>query len=64
MIEDGDEYEYDEGNSGELLVRLVNFSRVFIYFAAAWVQAIVAWECVNTPYMQCTLMIVVVPCLV
>ena len=54
------EEEY-EGNSGELLVRLVNFSRVFLYFSAAWVQAIVAWECVNTPYMRCTLMIVVVP---
>lgn len=55
-----DEYE---GNNGELLVRLVNFSRVLIYFTAAWVQAIVAWECMNTPYMRCTLMIVVVPLL-
>ncbi|MHA1137915.1 MAG: hypothetical protein ACTSSE_15655 [Candidatus Thorarchaeota archaeon] len=55
-----DEYE---GNNGELLVRLVNFSRVFIYFTAAWVQAIVAWECMNTRYMRCTLMIVVVPLL-
>lgn len=53
-----DEYE---GYNGELLVRLVNFSRVFIYFAAAWIQSGVLWECVRTPYTQCTAMIVIVP---
>ena len=58
MIED----EY-EGNTGELVVRLVNFSRVFIYFAAAWVQATVLAECLHDIPPRCDFMIVLVPVL-
>ena len=56
MLED----EY-EGNNGESLVRLVNFSRVFIYFAAAWVQSTVLLECINSSSLRCDVMIVAVP---
>ena len=49
------------GNNGELLVRLVNFSRVFIYFAAAWVQSIVLLECMKNTPPRCDFMIVSVP---
>ena len=54
------EEEY-ERNNGELLVRLVNFSRVLIYFAAAWVQSTVLIECMNSIPPQCDFMIVLVP---
>lgn len=50
-------------NNEELLVRLVNFSRVFIYFAAAWVQSTVLAECMNSTAQSCEPMIVIVPVL-
>jgi hypothetical protein len=52
-----------EGNNGELVVKLVNFSRVFIYFAAAWVQATVLAECMNDIPPRCDFLIVLVPVL-
>ena len=55
-----DEYE---GNSGELLVRLLNLSRFFIYSAAVWVQTIVLVECFSGSPPQCNAMIVIVPLL-
>lgn len=55
--------EEHEGNNGELLVRLVNFSRVLIYFAAAWVQSTVLLECMNSSPLGCDPMIVTVPIL-
>ncbi|TFG95466.1 hypothetical protein E4H12_13190 [Candidatus Thorarchaeota archaeon] len=50
-----------EGNNGELLVRLVNFSRVFIYLAAVWVQATVLIGHMNSIPPRYDIMIVAVP---
>lgn len=50
-----------DGNNGELLSRLVNFSRVFIYFAAAWVQATVLIEQMNAFPPRYDITIVAVP---
>ncbi len=55
------EHEYDEeGNSGESLVRLVNFSRVLIYIIAALVQFDFLVICFNESG-NCDWMIVLVP---
>ncbi|MGY5859297.1 MAG: hypothetical protein RTU63_08000 [Candidatus Thorarchaeota archaeon] len=52
-----------EENNGELLVRLVNFSRVFIYFVAAWVQATLLIEFMNTIPPRYDISLVTVPLL-
>ncbi|MHA1615601.1 MAG: hypothetical protein ACTSYJ_12210 [Candidatus Thorarchaeota archaeon] len=53
------EHEY-EGNKGESLVRLVNFSRVIIYIAAALVQFNLLIDCINASG-NCDWMIVLIP---
>jgi len=53
------EEEY-EGNNGESLVRLVNFSRVIIYIAAALVQFNLLVDCINASG-NCDWMIVLIP---
>ena len=52
-----DEYE---GNTGESLVRLVNFSRVIIYITAALVQYNLLVDCMNTS-SNCDLTMVLIP---
>lgn len=52
-----DEYE---GNKGESLVRLVNFSRVIIYITAALVQYNLLVDCINTSG-NCDLTMVLIP---
>lgn len=54
------EHEYEEGNSGESLVRLVNFSRVLIYIVAALIQFTLLADCITTSG-NCDWMIVLVP---
>jgi len=53
------EHEY-EGNKGESLVRLVNFSRVLIYITAALVQYNLLIYCINTSG-NCDLTMVLIP---
>jgi len=53
------EHEY-EGNNGESLVRLVNFSRVIIYIAAALVQFNLLVDCMNTS-SNCDLTMMLIP---
>ncbi len=53
------EHEY-EGDKGESLVRLVNFSRVIIYFIAALVQYNLLVDCINTSG-NCDLTMVLIP---
>ena len=53
------EHEY-EGNTGESLVRLVNFSRVIIYITAALVQYNLLIDCINISG-NCDLMMVLIP---
>ncbi len=52
-----DEYE---GNTGESLVRLVNFTRVIIYITAALVQYNLLVDCINTSG-NCDLTMVLIP---
>lgn len=54
------EYEQEERNKGESLVRSVNFSRVLIYTIAAWVQFTLVVDCINTSG-NCDWMPVLVP---
>lgn len=53
------EHEY-EGNKGESLVRLVNFSRVIIYITAALVQYNLLVDCINTSG-NCDLTMLLIP---
>ena len=52
-----------EGTRGESLVVLVNISRVFIYFAAAWVQSTLLVEYMNAIPPRYDISLVTVPLL-